>query len=517
MVEMGLPQAAIDAALAAQPAPALGSAEANARIAAAHQRDGIPVVPKPGAPAKIVGTPLAVTAAQEAQLNAMTAQATGQGGHPANLAQTVNLAKAGIPGPQQSLAQKLEAQDRADVTQVISKAEVAAVVASVATPVEDERAKADAKAGRAMARAGIPLPDGCNAAIKTAFAAEYKKLHPAPKEAPASTIPAAPVPAPAAQAAPVDPMRARMRTLGMSEALIDQALGITTVAAPVGNADSSVPADASVVDDEPESFETAKPVSAAAADDEGLSHDDDAGAGSAVALQNQWSQQSGGAIQGDVDESDFKTPQLKIVQGSGLATINWNQGDLVFCDQLIFGPPAGDKPSPVMRFIPVSLKKYFRENLAKGSQLKPRNLTTKEEVTRVGGTLDFTVNAQGVKVKPNWSPAARIVLLIEKPENVEHPGFTVPIEIGGVVKYFAAAVYFVNGGAYRSMAKPIIDATNFILRDGDAIVLHKRVWSFQTTKVISGENTIYTPAVRVLNELTPAELGKYAEKLLGHN
>jgi len=242
----------------------------------------------------------------------------------------------------------------------------------------------------------------------------------------------------------------------------------------------------------------------------------------AVAVQNKWTAASDGAISGEVDQSDFQMPQLKIVQGNGEATANHNQGELIFCDEKIFDGPVQDKPSPIMRFIPISLSKYWREEPPKRKngepmpKVQPRNVLTKAEVARLGGTTEWTVGRNGERVKPTWSPAARILLLIEQPENNEHPGFTIPIEdANGNVRYWAAAVYFVNGGAYRSFAKPIIDATTFILRDGDKINLSKRIWKMQTVKEKSGDFMVFNPRVGILNVLTPDSLRQMAANLVG--
>ena len=237
-------------------------------------------------------------------------------------------------------------------------------------------------------------------------------------------------------------------------------------------------------------------------------------------IRNQWTDASGGAISGEVDQTDFQMPQLKIVQGNSEATANHNHGELVFTDIKIFDGPTQDKPTPVMRFVPISVSKYWREEPPKSklpSKVKPRNVQTKAEVARLGGTTEWTVGRNGERVKPTWSPAARVLLLIEQPEGNDHPGFTIPIEDGqGNVKYWAAAVYFVNGGAYRSFAKPIIDATTFILREGDKISLSKRIWKMQVVKEKSGEYMVFNPKVGILNVMTPDSLRQMAANLVSN-
>jgi len=474
MTEMGLDPVAIEKALAVQstkkaPAPAAAAVVAApvppaAEVAdtAAANATNTPATVKTRKPK---GKPLPISPEEQAKLDAQTQSARGVEPTPEEKAQFAAgqaLFKAGVKPPGGSPAALVKGYEAASNSAKLAlEAQKKAVL--VYTPAELE-------AGKAIFVAGIALPPGMSPSTVKGYED-------------AKTEKAARVPAPASSVVPPDPI------------LEDSG--------------------------DTERFENATPVATPATvpDDEGVGHDDDTAGlaqanNAALALRTKYSEQSGGAIEGEVDRSDFKTPQLKIIQGSGPATINNNQGDLVFMDQVIFAPPTGDNPTAPMRFIPVALKKYFRENLPEGSQLKPRNALTHDEVRRLGGTTEFTVDGQGKRAKPTWSPAAAITLLIQRPEGVNHPGFTIPLEINGVTQYWAAAVYYVNGGAYRAFAKPVIDATNFILREGDRIVVHKRVWTMRVTKAISGQYTIFTPLVTVLNELTPPDLIKFAQQLL---
>lgn len=341
-------------------------------------------------------------------------------------------------------------------------------------------------------------------AAKPAAKPETAATPPATVEKP-KPVAAAPVAKPAVVAAPVAavaaPVVAQQPAPAQSEA---------EAAAAEANAGTTlevVPDDEPSVDTVPAVVQEPSGAAPDHAEEDPAAADPAAG----VTVQNHWSQASGGAVSGDVDRSDFKVPQLKIIQGNSPATVNYSQGDLVFCDQVIFGPPTGDKPSPFMRFVPVQLQKYYREELPKGSKLKPRNVLTKQEVQRLGGTTEWTVDRAGKRVKPTWSPAARITVILEKPETGDHPAFSIPIGD----KTYASAVYYVNGGAYRSFAKPIIDSCSFILREGDRIVLEKRFWKMQTIKEQSGEFTVFVPKVALVNEATPPDLRTFAASLRG--
>lgn len=272
---------------------------------------------------------------------------------------------------------------------------------------------------------------------------------------------------------------------------------------------------------------TQTPAPSTAAD---AGHEEDSDSAAPV-VRNHWSDASGGALTGPIDRSDFKTPQLKLIQGSGPLSKKFNQGTLVFLDQTLFSAPEPDKEGPPLNFIPVGINKYFRENLprdpvtgkgpmdAAGNPVQPRNLSTIEEVQRAGGTTEFTVDKAGNRIKPNWGAAARCTLIVERPEGSDNPAFTVAVEIAGKVRYFAPAVMFVNGGQYRALVKPLIDATSFILCSGSGaerkIILNKRVWKMQVVKEKSGENMVFNPKVTMLPELTPPDLLEYSKSLLG--
>jgi hypothetical protein len=259
--------------------------------------------------------------------------------------------------------------------------------------------------------------------------------------------------------------------------------------------------------------------------------DEDAGPG-AMVVRNHWTDMSEGAITGPIDRSDFKTPQIKIVQGSGPLSEKFNQGTLILQDIAIFGPPDPDKPGPPINFVPVAVQKYFREDLkrdpvtnqppkdAAGNPMQPRNANTPEEVMQLGGNLEWSVDAGGNRLKPSWSPAARCLLVVEMPEKFENADlFPMLMELEGKERRFAPAVMYVNGGQYRAFVKPIMDATSFILCEGSGpdrrILLHKRLWKLQVVKEKSGDNMVFNPKITMLPELTAPDLREYAKSLRG--
>lgn len=392
-----------------------------------------------------------------------------------------------------------------------SNAPAAPAAVSSATPPADPLAEMEARL-RAMAL-DEPL-------IKAALDAERKKLAAGgtvskPTEKPAEKPPAPATPA--KTAAPAAPVKAEAAAEDPNEALrraYEEDHG--------GSADAAVPEEAALP-----LAERAPSAPVEAADAE-VDHDENT---SVPVVQNHYSSASGGAITGPIDRSDFKTPQLKIVQGSGPLAKKFNQGTLIFMDLTVFDPPPPDKAGPPINFIPVTLQKYYREVIKRdpvtnqapvgpdGQPIQPRQAATAEEVKKLGGTIDFTVGADGKRLNPTWGPAARVGLLIERPEGCTHPGFTFEVDVGGKLRYFAAAIMFVNGGQYRGLCRPLIDATNFILCEGTGtsrrIILEKRIWKMQVVKEQSGQNWVFNPKVEMLPEATPQPLKEFAVSLRG--
>jgi hypothetical protein len=170
---------------------------------------------------------------------------------------------------------------------------------------------------------------------------------------------------------------------------------------------------------------------------------------------NRYAEMSEGALQGDFDESDVRHPTLNIVNGSGKLSQIYQGGTVVFADESLLEPPNLKTPDPeaFIRFVPIISQKMFKEALTdeqvKASQ-RARYLNTIQEVEAIGGTTQWIGD-----VKPSWSPSARNVILIERPEGSEHPNFV--IELDG--KFYAVGVYYSSSTAYRKFAQVIFNAS----------------------------------------------------------
>ena len=234
-------------------------------------------------------------------------------------------------------------------------------------------------------------------------------------------------------------------------------------------------------------------------------------------------------VDGDWGADDVKFPQLKLVQGSGPLSQQFDPGTVIYNEIELF-PPASVKEGaviPSLRFVPVSMTKQWREKLSQenvAEGLMPRIVNTLAEVEELGGTTRWVGDQRPDNL---WEPSARCIFLIELPEGSEHPGFV--LELDG--KLFAVAVYYAAGGAYRDSAKIIFNTamTSLLIPvlDGagkPAIVngrtqkrplLCKNFWRISFGKKSSTKSnfTWYSPIVKLQKDETGPEVRAYCEGL----
>lgn len=202
--------------------------------------------------------------------------------------------------------------------------------------------------------------------------------------------------------------------------------------------------------------------------------------------------ESSGAVEGEFDASDVRFPYLRIVAGSGRLSEMFQSSSVILGDDVLLPPPNPQNPDPshMFRFVPLHIKKSYRENLSKdemdAGQL-PRTVDTLQEVTNYGGTIQWIDN-----VKPSWAPMATIQMLVEAPEGCDHPSFV--FESDG--KLYAPAIYSAASSAYKEAALNIFNAARTTLRsvvkdENGAIVkdengnplreimLHKSWWTWR--------------------------------------
>lgn len=238
----------------------------------------------------------------------------------------------------------------------------------------------------------------------------------------------------------------------------------------------------------------------------------------ATSAPNKYAVATAGALQGQWDESDFKYPQIKVVQGSGPLTEQFNVGTIILGEEAIM-PPCEPKAEPTpIKVIPVSLRKRFQENVSPeqfAAGEMGQTVDTIEEVEALRGTTQW-INQQ----KPSWSPTAVVTLLVEAPKGLEHPNFS--LELDG--KVYAVAIYYAKSSGYAGVAKAIFNALPLLNEEvgkdesGRPIkrpLLCKKAWTITwKRKTVNGYNII-APTARLTTEVTGPEVREFCLSISG--
>lgn len=189
-------------------------------------------------------------------------------------------------------------------------------------------------------------------------------------------------------------------------------------------------------------------------------------------------------------------PTLRIINGSGELASKFNQGSLVYGsgDDLtrLWGPPdlQNPKANPSFLFVPIKLRKQFRENLRPDEVeqgLMPRLANTIEEAEAMGGTTQWIGGE-----KPRWSPSAQCFLYITGFD--ANPAFNIPMD----GKQWAPAVFYASGMAYKNFVLSLFNC--LALREGKKFNLSKFIWSFQVGHVVPGNFGVFVPSIKLTKE-----------------
>lgn len=213
-----------------------------------------------------------------------------------------------------------------------------------------------------------------------------------------------------------------------------------------------------------------------------------------------YSEGSGGGLEGDFDETDIRLPQLKIVNGSGELAQKFEQGTLLYGDERLWGPPSLTDASlnPTLRFVPIQLKKQWRENLTQeevedGAVPRTVNSVAEAEALSGIGATQWQDERKG-----KWSPSARCVFLLEAPADCESPAFSLALD----GKQWALAVYYAGGTAYNETAKQIFNTAQISLKENGRVLLHKKVWSLKVFKKQFTKFGVYMPKIALTKDET---------------
>jgi len=222
--------------------------------------------------------------------------------------------------------------------------------------------------------------------------------------------------------------------------------------------------------------------------------------------------QSQGAISGEISQSDFKMPSMKVIQGNSPSVALFGSGAIVVSDQILIPAPvpgSGIIAHEALWMVPAALHKNFVEDLPydpKNIQ-RGRTVETSVEVAQLGGTLLWND-----REKPTWTEQARILMYIRRPDPPEHPGyghsmFSHQADDGSM---WGMCVVWCKKGAYKHCAKDIISASAGALMTPQGCNLAARMWTLTYMQMPSGDFQIWTPKAVIQPHLTPASIQKDA-------
>ncbi len=235
-----------------------------------------------------------------------------------------------------------------------------------------------------------------------------------------------------------------------------------------------------------------------------------------------------GAFEGEFGTEDIKFPTLCIVQGSqGPLVERFSVGSLVFGEEALFDPPKPKQESAKLNFVPIKVTKSFREVLSKDAMdagEMSRFFRSIQEVEEAGLTTRWIG-----KTKPSAEPSARIIMLIQSPEGLDHPAFG--LEFDG--KRFAVGIYYAKGRSYDATAKvlqsnyhmtcwvPLLGPDGKPVMDGVRPIrkklLWKNVWQWTWGTVKCGEFFPWRPKMTQTKVETTAEVREFIEQSFGNS
>ena len=211
-------------------------------------------------------------------------------------------------------------------------------------------------------------------------------------------------------------------------------------------------------------------------------------------------------LSGEFEKTKLRLPQFKIVNGSGKLSQQYNQGAVLYADELLWKTPdlTPGFINPSLRFVPVQLHMQWRENLTQeevAQETMPRTVDTLDEAMSLGGSNQW-VNGE----KPRWSPCCRAILLLEEPPTTTHSGFAVPAD----GKNYAPAVYYCSGMAHKEFFDVIRSKLAVAGRKS-----YENLWELRIAKK-TFNFSVFVPSIKYLrDDVIGTELQKVIARLRG--
>lgn len=185
-----------------------------------------------------------------------------------------------------------------------------------------------------------------------------------------------------------------------------------------------------------------------------------------------------GQASGEIDDSDFDRPQLKLAQSVGplYVDLGFTPGDIVLGNEVILWQPDCE----AVEITVLRLDKKFSEELAYGGDEIRRTFKTSAEA-EAQGLVFFGGDDEG------YVPIADLLVLIKYGEGIQdHPTFNLT---QGKDRY-AIAVWRVGGAAYKPVIRKIMTASRIRFK-GDGF--HRGSFMLEAKLVPGKKNKYWVP------------------------
>ena len=200
-----------------------------------------------------------------------------------------------------------------------------------------------------------------------------------------------------------------------------------------------------------------------------------------------------GEVVGDFDTGDMSFTELKIAQAVGPLADDYNKGDVVIGDSTDRLKVSGIGDDP-LEITVMKLTKSFVEDVPYGGKEIARTANTKEEVYAMEGTLSWSKDENGNRIKPTWKPLAEAVIAIKEPEGVDEVQWFPYRHMNEEeeIENYALATWKIRGTAYYAAVDPIVSAAKTYMRSG----LMYGSFNMSTDKRTFGANNVAIPVIK---------------------
>lgn len=188
-----------------------------------------------------------------------------------------------------------------------------------------------------------------------------------------------------------------------------------------------------------------------------------------------------GQVNGEFTSRDIIIPYLNLVAKTGELSNQFPAGSFVYNREVIVGDGKKATSITVLR-----MSKFYRQDLAYGTDEMPKTFTTRRDVIAAGGHVGFQPDAE--EGSDRYSEAMDTIILVKSPAK-DNPLF--PFEFDG--EGYALAKWYITKSAYKSVGAKLFTDSQMALKDGIDTASYDLTSTIKTATVGSW----YVPVVKM--------------------